>query len=270
MYREVGDLAYAADLAESFLKAERVAPLEPAVSADVHTALVSIYFERGDVLRAERAARHALAAVEHGANPRVRADAMWSASRVLAESQRWDEALDLVRRARVIIDDLGDQSRLTRVHTAYAFLCLESEPPRLDEAAVNLDKAESLMGPEATAEDQAYLHLERARLALLRESYEDAVRLSERAVAHAQDDPLHRGRCLFVRGRALAGAGRPAPAVESFQEAAATFAKQGARRQEASCWREIGELHLASGDLEAGLGSLRAGLEALDPRRSRA
>src|SRR5205807_1208003 len=103
-YRAVGDLAYAAQAVESYLDARRNPPLDPVVVGHLQTVLLSVYFERGDILRAERAARRALSAADEQATPYVRAGAYWNASRVLAEAKRWDEALDYATRARLIME----------------------------------------------------------------------------------------------------------------------------------------------------------------------
>src|SRR5262249_13533430 len=53
-YRSVGDLTYAANRVESFLAAvSDEAPLDPASMSRLQMSLVSIYFERGDMLQAE-------------------------------------------------------------------------------------------------------------------------------------------------------------------------------------------------------------------------
>src|SRR6266545_2809169 len=83
VYRTVGDLAYAAQIVESFLDRSNRGPLDPSLTAELQSVLVSIYFERGDVTRAERAARRALAAASHGGSLELRAKAYWYASRVL-------------------------------------------------------------------------------------------------------------------------------------------------------------------------------------------
>jgi hypothetical protein len=54
------------------------------------------------------------------------------------------------------------------------------------------------------------------------------------------------------------------------REAASAFAAQGARQQEASCWRELAELDVADGDLASAVKAFRSGLEALDQSRTRA
>ena len=72
------------------------------------------------------------------------------------------------------------------------------------------------------------------------------------------------------KGRALSGLERPIEARAAFRDAAELFGRLGARQQEASCWRELGELDLAEGDVTSAIEALRAGLDALDPRRTRA
>ncbi len=269
-YRTVGDLAYAADVVESYIRAGRAQPMDPSVLAELNSTLVSIYFERGDVTRAEQASERALATTEDGVTPEVRSNALWAASRVLAERNRWDDALDLATRARIIIEELSDQRRAARMHTAYAFLCLEADPPRLDDASTHLEQAASLYDERAPDDEIAYLLAERCRLALFEGHPDAALDHITSALERAGVDELERGRCLFLQGRAYAALGSQADASGCFHEAAAVFNKRGARQQEASCWREVGELQLASGDATRAIESLRAGLEALDPRRSRA
>jgi tetratricopeptide (TPR) repeat protein len=269
-YRAVGDLTYASELVESFLAEGKGLPLDPGLATEMQTVLISIYFERGDVLRAERAASRALASAGEETPPEVRANTYWAASRVLAEARRWDEALELATRARVIMEELDDHRRVAQLHNAYAFICLEADPPRTEEAASHLERAEALLEGSSAPADLAYVLTERSRLSLLEERPEEALAHAERALEGVGTDSLEAARCLFLKGRALGVLGRPAEAGESLQEAAQLFGVLGARQQEAACWRELGELHLAGGDVDAAVKALRAGLEALDPRRSRA
>lgn len=269
-YRSVGDLAYAAELAESHLARSSGRPQDPGVVAELQALLVSVSFERGDMVRAERAARYALAAAEAGASPEARATAYWNASRVAAELRRWDEALDLASRARTLLEEADDRRRLARIHNAYAFICLEREPPLLEAAREHLDRAEALLTEVGAPDDLAYVLTERSRLALLERRPGDALEHARRARAQTLHDELEVARARFLEGRALAALGKARPAREALREAAALFEKQGARQQQAACWRELGELDLAEGDVEAAVEALRAGLAALDPRRSRA
>jgi tetratricopeptide (TPR) repeat protein len=266
-YRSVGDLSYAIEVVQSYLERNGTEPLDPAVATDLHSVLVSVYFERGDIVRAEAAAGRALGAADSLAPSDVRAVAYWHASRVLAERKRWDEALELATRARILLELSNDRRRVGRVHNAYAFLCLEAEPPRIEEARRHLDIAEAKLIEVASPGDLAYVLTERSRLALLEGRPEEALSLSARALEHSAFDELERGRCLFLKGRALASLDRRPEAREVLQEASAVFEKHGARQQQAACWREIAEFDLAAGDVDSAVEAFRSGFEALDPRR---
>ena len=268
-YRVVGDLNYAGEVVESFLNRD-ARPVDPGVMAELQAVLISIYFERGDVMRAERAARRALAAAEEGAPPEIRANVYWDASRVMAESKQWDEAMEFATRARVLMEELDDRRSVARLHTNYAFICLEAEPPRIDEARDHLDVAEDWLTRAGAGRELAYVYSERSRLALLDQEPEEAVKYADLAVERAGLDDLEVARSLFLKGRAQAILRKRIEARLALQHAADLFEKHGARQQQASAWRELGELDLAEGDVSSAVEALRAGLEALDPHRSRA
>ena len=269
-YRIVGDLNYAGEIVEDFLYRRERAPLDPGIRAELQAVLISIYFERGDVMRAERAARRALAAADQGAPPEIRANVYWDASRVLAENKQWDEALEFATRARVLMEELDDDRSVARLHISYSFICLDADPPRTEEARQHLDLAEGWLTKAGARRELAYVYEERGRLALLEHRPEDAVEFADLAVERAGDDELESARSLYVKGRALALLGKREDARVALQRSADLFEKLGARQQQAGAWRELGELDLAEGDVHSAVEALRAGLEALDPRRARA
>jgi tetratricopeptide (TPR) repeat protein len=268
-YRTVGDLAYAIEVAESFLSRREHGPLDLSVVVELQSVLVSIYFERGDMLRAERAARRALAAAPLITSLEQRARIYWYASRVLAERRQWDEALDHATRARVLMEEHEDRRSVARLHNAYAFVCIESEPPRLEEARRHLDLAEAELVDLGAPGDLLSVYTEQGRLALLEDRPAQALEYAERSLAdHPQE--LQWARTMYLKGKALSALGRTHESRAALKEAAGSFREHGARQQEAACWRELGELDLAGGDVHAAVEALRAGLEALDPKRTRA
>jgi tetratricopeptide (TPR) repeat protein len=269
-YRMVGDLNFAAQSVEAYLERSARAPLDPTIAAELQSVLVSIYFERGDIVRAERAAERALAAAADTGSLELRAKTYWGASRVLSERKRWGEALEFATRARTLMEELGDRESVSRLHTAYAFICLEADPPRVSEAGEHLDRAEALLAGEAASAELAYILEERGRVALLLHHHEEALDWAQRALVQASPDGLETARCLFLKGRAQSLLGRAGEARATFRAAADLFGRLGARQQEASCWRELGELDLAAGDVTAAVEALRAGLAALEPHRTRA
>ena len=269
-YRVVGDLTYAAEVAETFLARRDHGPLDLPVVVELQSVLISIYFERGDMLRAERAARRALLAAPLITSLEQKAKIYWYVARVLTEAKKWGEALDAATRARVIMEELEDRRSVARLHNAFAFICIETDPPRAEEAHEHLRQAETLLVELGAPGDLLSTYTERARLALLENEPEVALRFADRALADSPSEVLERARALYLKGRILGVLGRTAEARPLLREAVASFREHGARQEEASCWRELGELDLAEGDVQAAVESLRAGLEALDPRRTRA
>jgi hypothetical protein len=172
-------------------------PLDPGLATEIQTVLISIYFERGDVLRAERAASRALASAGEETPPEIRANSYWAASRVMAEARRWDEALEL-----------DDRRRVAQLHNAYAFICLEADPPGTKEAAFHLERAEALLALSSAPADMAYVLTERSRLSLLEERPGEALAHAEGALQGVGTDSLEAARCLFA-GPWGSWAGRP-------------------------------------------------------------
>jgi tetratricopeptide (TPR) repeat protein len=269
-YRAVGDLSEAVDVVQRYLARSGNGPLDAASVAELQTVLVSVYFERGDMVQAERAAGRALAAAEGEIPTEIKAKAFWDASRVLAEHKRWNEALDFATRARILLEDLDDRRRVARLHNAYAYICLEFDPPRTDEAARHLDRAEEILVEVGGPADLAYVYTERARMALLQAEPDRALESADRALLYGEADLMEENRAMFLKGRALGELGRSGDARDVLLEAAYRFEKGGARQQAAACWREVGEIELADGDVQGAVESFRSGLEAIDPRRSRA
>jgi tetratricopeptide (TPR) repeat protein len=247
-YREVGDLAYAVELLEGHLAAHQEGPIDPTVAVALQAVLISVYMERGDVHRAERAARRALMQVE-----------------VFAKLGKWDDALDLATRARVLMEEIDDRRSVARLHHAYAFLCLEVDPPRLSEARRHLDLAEAMLSAMGSPDDLTVVYQERARLSFMEGDAEESLRHIELAVERPSPNELARAGALLLKGRVLARMNRIADAKPVLFEAAAIFEKHGGRQGAALSWRELGELELSEGDTTAAIDAMRAGLEAMDP-----
>lgn len=264
-FRSLGDLGYAAGIVEEFLRVHTEPPLDAASLADLQSVLVSIYFERGDITAAERAAERALAAASESTSPLARAEAWWASSRVLAERGQWDEALDMAKRARMIMEGLTSRRDQASLHIAYAFLCLEAEPPRIEETEAHLDLAESILDQIGATIELAFVHTERALLACLRGRYEDAVAYAKRTIAIEGAQEIEKARALFLQGRALAKLGRSKAARATLHKAAAIFQEQDTKRQLASCWRELGRMDEDEGNDRAAVESYRSALDALEP-----
>jgi tetratricopeptide (TPR) repeat protein len=261
--RAVGDLKYAALAIESFLGEEHDPPLDHAALAELEAVLISIYFERGDVVLAQRAAERALEASDESVPIRTRAVARWHASRIQADRGEWEEALHLAHDARVLMECLHNRRDTAKLHTAYAFLCLEASPPRVEEAERQLDRAEQLFARLGGGPDLAYVHTERGRVAFALGRFEEAAVRADRAAATPEVFVLERARALYLRGQALRALERPEEAKASFRDALAIFEENGAQQQSLLCWRQLGEVATAQGDYPAAAEAFRSGVEVM-------
>lgn len=265
-YRELGDLAYARDVVESFLSRKDRAPLDPGLAAELQAVLISIYFERGDMTLAERAARRALAAADQGVDLRIRANVAWDAARVMAENNRWDQALDLAVRARTLMEELDQRRDVGRLHVSCAFICLEAEPPRFEEARQHLQIAEERLSRFGAPEDLGFVWSELGRLLLLEGNPDEAIKQIDKALRRFERFEGETARCLHLKGRALVELGHLEEARSLLSQAVQLFARTGARQEQASCYQELGEIDLRQGRVEEALTSLQAGLAVLGPR----
>jgi tetratricopeptide (TPR) repeat protein len=257
--RAVGDLKHAAGVVESFLSAEHVPPLDHAAVADLQSTLVSIYFERGDMALAQRAAERAMAAIDESVPIRMQAIARDHAARVLVGRGQLEEALGLMQEARTLMGTLRNRQDMAKIYTAYAFLCLEVTPPKMKESLRHLDYAERLLAETGGGPGLAFIHTERGRAAFLDGRYEEAVAEADRATATEGVFVLERARAIQLRGKALRALGRPQEARESIHEALAVFEVNDAPQQALECWRELGELAMDEGDQSAAVEAFRAG-----------
>jgi tetratricopeptide (TPR) repeat protein len=265
----LGDLKYAALIVEPLLEAEHDPPLSSSALAELHSVLVPIYFERGDVHLAQRAAERALAAMDDSVPVRTQAVTLSHAARVLAERGQWEEALDMSRRARMLMEGLNSRRDVGKLHIAYAFLCLEVSPPRLREAEAHLNKADAILSEIGAQGELALVATERGRLAMFRRKPEMAIAQADRTLHEENAEDLERGRAYFIRGRALAELQRYDEAREAFEQALGIFGSHEAQSQLAATWREVGELAAVRGDTDGAIEAFRAALEAFFPRRFR-
>jgi tetratricopeptide (TPR) repeat protein len=251
---------------ESFLSREDRAPLDPGLAAELQAVLISIHFERGDMTLAERAATRALAAADQGTDLRIRANAAWDAARVMAEGNRWDEALDLAVRARTLMEELDQRREVGRLHVSCAFICLEADPPRLEEAELHLRIAEERLSRFGAPEDLGFVWSELGRLLLLQGKPHEAIKQLDKALPRFGGFEGETGRCLHLKGRALVELGRLDEARSLLSQAVDVFARTGARQEQASCYQELGEIDLRQGRVEEAVISLQAGLAVLGSR----
>jgi tetratricopeptide (TPR) repeat protein len=269
--RSAGDLSYAARVVEEFLEADAapegpdaVPELTSADVAELQAVLVGIYCTAADFRRAEDAASRALRAINRDTPPRIEAEAYWNASRVMAERRRWEEALEMARRARLLLERSHSRRELSRLYVAYAFLCLEAEPPRIEEAERNLDLGEGLLADLGMPAEYGNVYVERSWAAFLRGEFGESVEHAGRVVGIEGVEDAVRARAFLVQGKALGRLRRYEEARRALHEAMVIYGSHEQKGQLAWCWRELGAIAETEGDLSAAVEAYHAAFGSLE------
>lgn len=251
-YQEAGDVAYAVDVGEAALATVATVGL---LGTDVHAELVSsvmgAYYERGDLVRAQRMAVDALADLDRGGSARARAAVFWNASLVAEQRDDLPVALQLAERALAVYAEGDDLRALARLRVAYGWLLLRSVPPRPEEARRELTAGLTVLDDVGSAVDLAYCETELARCDVLLGDPRAGLERADAALARLGDAPrLECAHTLLVRARALLAMDARDDAVATYREAASMLADLELSRQAASAWRELADAFTHLGLLE--------------------
>lgn len=251
-YQEAGDVAYAVDVGESALATIASTGL---LGTDVHAELVSsvmgAYYERGDLVRAQRMAVDALEDLGRGGSARARAAVFWNASLVAEQRDDLPSALQLAERALAVYAEGDDLRALARLRVAYGWLLLRSVPPRPQDARRELSAALTVLEDVGSAVDLAYCETELARCDVLLGDPGAGLERADAALARLGTAPrLERAHTMLVRARALLATSRREDAVATYRDAASMLADLELSRQAASAWRELADAFTQLGLLE--------------------
>ena len=142
VYRESGDLSRAIDTGERVLADLTEAGLDSCDEAvQLAVTVAAAYFERGDAGHAVRICRAAIARAEALGSPRARASAYWNASAMQARRGDIQTAAPLAERALALLSEGQDSRNLARLRGELGHLQLALDPPDVEQARQNLEKA---------------------------------------------------------------------------------------------------------------------------------
>ena len=169
VYRESGDLGRAIDTGERILADLAESGLDSCDEAvQLTVTLAAAYFERGDSGHAVRICRAAIAKAEALGSPRARASAYWNASAMQARRGDILNAAPLAERALALLGEGQDTRNLARLRTELGRLQLALDPPDVEQARQNLEKAaDELDWSSAAPVDKAWTQLGLARARFL-------------------------------------------------------------------------------------------------------
>ena len=245
VYRESGDLSRAIDTGERVLADLTEAGLDSCDEAvQLAVTVAAAYFERGDAGHAVRICRAAIARAEALGSPRARASAYWNASAMQARRGDIQTAAPLAERALALLSEGQDSRNLARLRTELGRLQLALDPPDVEQARQNLEKAaEELDWSSGAPVDKAWTRLGLARARFLAGDLAGSramtIEVRELSDGHA---PLAEAEARALAGQAYAAEGDMAAAAGAFQEAVLLLSGIGADQGAAQLWFDLADL----------------------------
>lgn len=244
-YEEVGDVSLAVDLGQATLA--RLARLNLAGTdehAQLVSALIGAHYDRGDLRRASKLAREAIAEIDGIGSRTARAKIYWNASLAAEATGDTAGALIIAERAVALMSG-GDEARsLGRLRTALGWLLLRVVPPDLERAHIQLEAARYALRDVGSQIDLAYVETELGRCELLRGYPSRALEHTQAATALLGDSPrTESAHAQLLEGRVLFALDRHQDAIAAYRSAAALMEILGTSRQGATAWRELGDAY---------------------------
>jgi transcriptional regulator with XRE-family HTH domain len=263
IYRESGDFTRSIEVGEDALREARALGLETTEAAiRLASTLVGSYICRGDAFSAQHLANQVIARAERLNSRTALGAAYWNACFVAADRGELELAVELATKTLVLLSESAQERDIAQIRVTYAWLLLQLEPPRLDEAEALLAAAHPVLSEMSLAQSLTSCDTEMARAALLRGDFSRAVQLADRALVRCQGPG---GRELedarVVRGLALIVSGAVPPGVADVAAAVNRLEDLGARREAARASRELGEALLRCGRSEDAIPALRRATE---------
>lgn len=123
-YRDLGDFQAAVHAGEDMVGLATSRPDWSDGLVELGSTLLSVYIERGDLLRARQFAGELLAAAEVLGSPRSIVAACWNAAMAADALGSGEEAMSLIERALAVHSENGEPRNLARLRSAYAKLLL--------------------------------------------------------------------------------------------------------------------------------------------------
>ncbi|MET1059930.1 MAG: helix-turn-helix domain-containing protein [Nocardioides sp.] len=254
VYRESGDFGRAIDTGEHILADLAESGLDSCDEAvQLAVTIAAAYFERGDAGHAVRICRAAIARAEALGSPTARASAYWNASAMQARRGDIVNAAPLAERALALLSEGQDTRNLARLRGELGHLQLALDPPDVEQAQKNLEKAaEELAWSSAAPADRAWTQLGLARARFLAGDLASSRGLSVE-VREISDGiaPLAEAEARALEGQTYAAEGDMTQAARAYHEAVLLLSAVGADRGAAQLWFDLADLLEQVGQTEA-------------------
>ncbi|MFE3448207.1 helix-turn-helix domain-containing protein [Nonomuraea sp. NPDC059194] len=252
-YRDRGELVAAVEVGERILTGA-VRPAWTDGLVELGATLLSVYWVRGDLLRARQFSAELLAAAELLGTPRSAVAASWNAARIAESVGRAEEALNLVERAYAIQSENATAPRnLARLRGAVAAHRARLQPHDTDKLReLFTQTAKDIAETSAGVTDQAIAELQLATVELTAGNPERAAEHARAAEALLADQtPEMDAHMRMLLARAQGAMGDTEAALASVREAVGFMERVSTSRQAATKWYAVAETLEELGDEEA-------------------
>lgn len=260
-YRESGDLSLAIDLGDRVMDELSGTPLDSTDEAvQLAVTIAAAHYERGDTGQAVRTCRKAIDKAELLDSPQARASAYWNASMMESRKGSVVHAVPLAERALALLAEGQDGRNLARLRSVLADMQLQLDPPAVEAAQLNLERAEEeLRHSSGSAIDLARNKLFRAQAALLSGDPDTARCMSQDVFEEVVDRvPDLAAHACTIMGQSVAASGDVTSAARAYRQAVMVLTGIGADRSAANLWFELAGLLEGVGDNETALVAYRS------------
>jgi transcriptional regulator with XRE-family HTH domain len=268
LYRDAGDFARSIEVGEHALKELHELGLEGTEEEiKLASTLVGAYWTRGDLFSAQELAGRVIERAERLGSPTARGSAYWNASVVAASRGQLAVALDLATKTLALLSESSDDRSLARMRTTYAKFLLRCDPPRVDEAEAQLDRAYEVLSGMGLQPSLARCETEQARSAMLRGDVAGAVRIAEHAAARcAPTDVADFEHARIVWGLALVLSGQAELGADYVNGAAERLEEIESHVEAAQAYRDLAEALLQVGRADRAIPALQRAADCAGAR----
>ncbi|GIH25603.1 hypothetical protein Aph01nite_39130 [Acrocarpospora phusangensis] len=263
-YRESGDFQNGVHVGERLL-GETARPNWNDDLIELGATLLSVYIERGDLLRARQFATELLSAAESLGTPRSIVAACWEAAMAAEQVGFGEEAMSLIERALAIQSETGGPRNLARLRGAYAKLLLQVRPAEAEAARdLHLRSMRGLKESSAGLGDITLgsIFLARAELAL--GNLDAALEYAQQALGlvgesnHTLHSEVHLvlGQIYYMQRRDADCSSELSVAGESLKHLSAT-------RKVAESWQQTADTMAQLGDHDASVEAYQRALSCV-------
>ena len=269
LYRDVGDLSRSIEVGVEALREVRDLGLE-GTEEEIKLAatLVGAYYLRGDLFSAQHLVEQVIERAERIGSPAAQGSAYWNASVIAAARGQLTLALELATKTLAMLSESSQDRSLARMRTQYAELLLRCDPPRLDEADAQLERAHEVLAGLALQQNHARCETEMARSALLHGEFATAIATADQALARCSGTSTAELDARIVRGLALVMDGQVDAGTAAVFEAAAGLEQLGSRLEAARAYRELSEALLQRGRPDEAITALQRTADCAGARAS--